>query len=131
MFLPNMLQAAAIDCAGMQADQRQDSGSDDEHAFHLQSSFDSIAGARKASKQCKKLQLPPGPNNLADLFKWHERNAKKLLCDHENKHYFLDRIEHLMQYDIELHESFSGLGTAGITLHQQHQELQRVCYQAI
>lgn len=39
----------------------------------------------------------------------------------------LDRLKHTLQLDLELHESYSGLGTPGITLHQQHAALLNTC----
>ena len=58
------------------------------------------------------------PSSLPELFQWHEFNAATLMADPELKSTFMKNLgrESLI---FELFESFSGLGTAGVTLKLQ------------
>ena len=67
---------------------------------------------------------PKGPNKLADLFDWHNFNARTLLTDDFLKSNFL---AFLHDYDqIVVHEDYAGTGNAGASLVMQFRAMKRL-----
>lgn len=66
---------------------------------------------------------PDGPASLEDLFRWPEFNASMLLKDHPQASNNLARFKKLLDRDIHVFDSYSGMGTASFTLHMQHQHM--------
>ena len=66
------------------------------------------------------MKLPDGPQTLGELFKWPQVNAQKLLVESDQSEELVANFRKLSQLDIEVHDSYSGTGTASVTLHSQH-----------
>lgn len=110
-------------------DQAKEAGSEVEvENEDLRTTADDMKCATRAFHQCKRMKLPDGPASLQELFRWPARNVEKLLqmCPDAETH--IANAKRIMKYDFELHESYSGLGTVGICLHQQHRQFHRICH---
>ena len=84
----------------------------------------SIVNHEQQAQAQQLVDRPPGPDTLHGLFKWHEDNAAILMQDAELKGIFLNNLASQNTH-LDLVESFSGLGTAGVTLKMQFSSLQR------
>ena len=69
------------------------------------------------------MNLPPGPSSLAELFKWPSHNADRLLRDSANSEQYRQNFAKIAHIPIRMHEAYSGMGTASMTLHMQHRQL--------
>lgn len=68
---------------------------------------------------------PAGPTSLPELFRWADFNATMLLQESPEASSAVDRFKKILQRDIWIFDSYSGLGTGGYTLHQQHSHMTR------
>ena len=68
---------------------------------------------------------PPGPGSLDELFRWPAYNAEKLLLGSPNAAENRSSFEELLKHRIEIHDSYSGMGTGGATLHLQYKHMHR------
>ena len=69
---------------------------------------------------------PEGPVELAELFHWPDFNANHLLQTHPKHEQFRSNFTAISQFDVEITESYAGMGTGGFTMHWQHGALKRV-----
>ena len=68
--------------------------------------------------------VPQGPGELAELFRWSEIHATKLMADAGLRRLFQNNLGKA-SVRLRLFDTFSGLGTAGATLHRQLQSMMR------
>ena len=69
------------------------------------------------------MNWPPGPFTLRDLMQWASYNAETLLSECKHAEHCRQNLQHLLQHPIELHESYSGSGTASWTMHHQYKHM--------
>ena len=67
--------------------------------------------------------LPHGPTSLDELFDWPWRYAQQLLVHHEKKNTFRATFAENSKYNINVTESYAGMGTGSYTLHHQFNAL--------
>lgn len=70
--------------------------------------------------------LPDGPTSLDELFDWPWRYAQQLLVHHEKKNTFRATFAENSKYNINVTESYAGMGTGSYTLHHQFNALKGV-----
>ena len=64
---------------------------------------------------------PVGPATVQELFQWPDYHAQQLLPDPVLRRSFIKLVEDCDE--IQLHESYAGIGTAGMTLLDQFASL--------
>lgn len=69
------------------------------------------------------LDLPEGPSSLRELFQWPAFNATRLLRDSANSEQYRKNFAKIARIPVHMHEAYSGMGTASMTLHMQHRQL--------
>ena len=69
------------------------------------------------------MNWPPGPFTLCDLMKWASYNAVTLLRDCKHAEHCRQNLQLLLKHPIELHDSYSGSGTASWTMHHQYKHM--------
>ena len=73
-----------------------------------------------ASEDCvsEDAGLPPGPSSVEELFAWHVKYSAKLLGTAEEPNMTnIRRCCEFLSCALEIHEQFSGVGTAAWSLH--------------
>lgn len=75
--------------------------------------------------QVEKFGLPDGPTTLVDLFQWPEFNASKLLKEANDASMAVQRLKDILQREIHVFDSYSGMGTGSFTLHIQQRHMVR------
>lgn len=71
--------------------------------------------------------LPDGPDTVWGLFQWPIWNAEQLLCHSKHADTYVKNFKLLMGYKIQIHDSYSGMGTGSIALHIQYKHLVGHC----
>ena len=72
------------------------------------------------------MNVPLGAGSIDELFGWHLEYAKKLLGTAEHPRLSnIARCCTFLSHDIEIHEQFSGVGTAGWTFHMASRGLRQ------
>ena len=74
----------------------------------------------RAVTQVLRSRLPPGPSSLEELFRWPSFNTQRLFYDHPNAAMHRENLARLARRGVLLNDSYSGMGTAGTTLHLQY-----------
>ena len=75
--------------------------------------------------QIEAMGLPSGPTDMAGLFQWGQYNSEIFLETSQHAAKYRENFKRLMEYQICVHDCYSGLGTASTTLHIQHKHLAR------
>lgn len=95
-----------------------------EMQMHIHTHIDVVSKFDLATQVAAK-PWPKGPSDLHGLFQWPSYNSERMLTSHDDATKFRDTFGKLLHYDIDIHESYAGLGTAGIALHLQHKHMKR------
>ena len=78
-----------------------------------------------STDQVAESSWPCGPTDLAELFRWGDYNATRLLQVSDARNSHIQNFASLLDFNIVVNDSYAGMGTAGYTLHLQHQHLLR------
>ena len=69
--------------------------------------------------------LPAGPCSLDDLMRWPSFNARRLLLESKSATEYRKNFLELTKRRIQIHEAYSGMGTAGWAFHRQFKHMCR------